>query len=123
MSFSDEQSRAIRSLQILGFTFPPDGLKTAQTLSELPPEHVLTLRRVYKEQFESYMRVFDSFPPRITESICQICDKDKMAFDDLPKDWGWLKLKHDKGYMLMCDECQVRYAEKFNEIPDIVREL
>ena len=123
MSLSDEQSRAIRSLQILGFTFPPDGLKTAQTLSELPPEHGLTLRRVYKEQFESYMRIFDSFPPRIAESICQICDKDKMAFDDLPQDWGWLKMKHDKGYMLMCDECQFRYTEKFNEIPNIVREL
>ena len=46
-----------------------------------------------------------------------------MAFDDLPDGWGWLKSKHEKGHMLMCDECQFRYAEKFNEMPDIVTEI
>lgn len=120
--FQEEQNRDIRALQVLGFSFPPDGLKTAEALLQLPPEHVLILRMVYKEKFESYKRVFDSFPPRITESICQICDRDKMAFDDLPDGWGWLKMKHDKGYMLMCDECQFRYIEKFNEEPNIVKE-
>lgn len=80
---------------------------------------------MYKEQFSVYERILDGLSERITWSTCNICDEEVMAYDDIPKDWGW----HDVGsgdshsWYLMCTDCQTRYAEKFNKMPDIVRDI
>ena len=124
MNSSDERNRTVRAMQMLGFSFPPDFKRTAKTLEELPVEYMLRIRAVYKEEFSRYERILDSYSDRITWTVCNICDKEEMAYDDIPKDWGW----HDVGpkehcWYMMCTDCQDRYAEKFNKMPEVVREL
>lgn len=127
MSYSDEQNKfqeenrkAIRALQILGFTFPPDMRRTEEQFEQLPVEHMLLMRRVYKEQFEPFIAMFEALHSRIQNGYCHICDNEFWAYDDIPSDWGWYDA--GVGWYLMCDECQFRYAEKFNKIPEVVRE-
>lgn len=119
MSYSDEQNKAIRALQLLGFSFPPDMRKTEEQIVQLPVEHMLLFRRVYKEQFESFARMFEALHKRIVLCECHICEREEWAYDDLPDDWGWYDAQ--VGWYLMCDECQFRYTEKFNKVPEVVK--
>lgn len=121
MNLSDETKRTIRAMQLLGFSFPPDLKRTAGTIEELPVEYMLRIRNVYKEEFAKYIRVMDSLSERITFSYCNVCEKEEMAYDDIPKEWGWYNAQ--VGWYLMCDDCQARWAEKFDELPKVVRDI
>lgn len=117
--WKEEQSKGIRALQLLGFSFPPDMRRTEQQLLELPVDNMLLFRRIYKEQFEPYLRLFEEMHKRILLTYCHICEKESWTYDDIPDDWGWYDA--GVGWYLMCDECQFRYAEKFNQIAEVVR--
>lgn len=121
MNKTDEERRTIRAMQLLGFLFPPDMKRTANTIEELPVEYMLRIRTMYKEKFSVYEKILDGLSDRITWSTCNTCDKEVMAYDDIPKDWGWYDAK--SGWYLMCDDCQNGYAEKFNKLPEVVREI
>lgn len=121
MNLSDEQNRTIRAMQLLGFTFPPDLERSAKTIKELPFEYMLRIRAMYREQYDIYNRVFDDLRDRAIHCYCHICDREEWSYDDIPEEWGWYDAQ--VGWYLMCDECQLRYAEKFNQIPEVVREI
>ena len=122
----DQKNRTIRAMQMLGFSFPPDIRRTGATIEELPVEYMLRIRTEFKENFTSWVSILDSYADRITWSTCNICEKEEMAYDEIPKDWGWYNVSSDKekpSWYLMCTNCQNRYAEKFNKIPEVVREI
>ena len=121
VKFQEESSKSIRALQILGFSFPPDMKRTEEQILQLPVEHMLLFRRVYKEQFESFTRMFEGLHDRIVMYECHICEREAWSYEDLPLDWGWCD--GQVRWYLMCDECQFRYVERFNKEPVIVRNL
>ena len=121
MNLSDDTKRTIRAMQLLGFSFPPDFKRTANTLEELPVEYMLRIKKVFKENFSSYVRVMDSLSDRIEFSYCHICEKEEMAYDDIPKGWGWYDAQ--VGWWLMCTGCQGNYEKKFNKKPKIVTDI
>lgn len=121
MNLSDEQNRTVRAMQLLGLSFPPDLQRTAKTIEDLPVEYMLRIRRMYKDQFTVYNRLFDSLAERITFQHCEICETEEMSYDDLPEGWGWYD--GQVKWYLMCNDCQIRYAEKFNKIPEVKREI
>lgn len=113
-------------MQLMGFTFPPDIRRTAKTLDELPVEYMLRIRRTFKDNYEAWINIFDSYAERIIDNDCQICDrKSKLSYDDIPKDWGWYDIgscgKHE--YRLMCDKCQALYKKKFGKAPNLLIDL
>lgn len=120
MNSSDETKRAIRALRILGFQFPPDKKRTQEIFEQLDYEHLLAISRVYKEEFEFFMRSMDYVINRVVETYCHICDRKEYSYDDIPEYWGWYNAQSQ--WYLMCDDCQYRYAEKFNKLPEVVRE-
>lgn len=121
MSLSDEDKRTIRAMQLLGFSFPPNLERTMSTIEELPVEYMLQIRAVFKEKFSMYSRAMDNLHERITHTYCDICDEDGWSYDDLPDGWGWID--GQVRWYIMCLMCQSRYADKFNELPVIVRDL
>lgn len=121
MNSSDETKRAIRALQILGFQFPPDKKRTQETFEQLTYEHLLTLSRVYKEEFEFFMKSMDYAISRAVETYCHICDREEYSYDDIPDNWGWFEAS-GKWYM-MCDECQLKWHDKFGDFPEVVRDI
>ena len=127
MNLSDEQKkqkdkdqRTIRGMQMLGLSFPPDLRRSAEVIEELPIEHMLSIKAMFKEKYDVYNRIFEHLSERIVFPYCHICEKEQACYEDIPDGWGW----HDANgsWYLMCDECQYRYAEKFNKIPEVVRE-
>ena len=120
MKSSEETKRAIRALQILGFQFPPDKKRTQETFEQLNYEHLLVMRRVYKEEFEFFMKSMDYVISRTVEACCHICGREEYSYDDIPENWGWYNAQSQ--WYLMCDDCQYRYTEKFNKMPEVVRE-
>ncbi len=118
MSYSDEQQRTIRGMQLLGLSFPPDLKRTAETIEELPIEYMLRIKRMFREEYDVYNRVFESLSKRIVFPYCHICEKEEMAYDDFPEGWGWYD--GQVSWYLMCNECQARYKKRFGHEPEII---
>jgi len=121
VSYSDEQQRTIRGMQLLGLSFPPDLKRTAETIEELPVEYMLRIRNMFRIEYDVYNRVFESLTKRIVFPYCHICEKETAAYDDFPKGWGWYDAQ--VGWYLMCTDCQNRYEKMFNVKPEIVTDL
>ena len=121
MNSSDETKRAIRALRILGFQFPPDKKRTQETFEQLNYEHLLVMRRVYQEEFEFFMKSMDHVIGRVVETYCHICDREECSYDDIPEDWGWYDASGS--WYMMCDECQLKWHDKFGDFPEVVRDI
>lgn len=119
-------NKALRALEVIGYKFPEDKRRIVNTLNELPFEIVSQLRDVYKHEYEFGLNQMNDLLDSVVFSVCGICDKEEAAYGDLPEHWGWLIAKNPadtSAPYLMCDECQIRYVEKFNEEPIIKRGL
>lgn len=108
-------------MQLLGLSFPPDFERTAETIKELPIEYMLRIRSEFNDNFTSYKTLFDDLQSRIVFTYCDICDEEEASYDDMPEGWGWYDA--GVGWYKMCNDCQTRYAEKFNELPKVVRDI
>ena len=127
MNLSDEQNkqrdrdqRTIRGMQMLGLSFPPDLKRSAEIIEGLPIEHMLRIKAMFKEKYDIYNRIFEQLSERVVLPYCHICEKEQACYDDIPDGWGWYDAQ--SGWYLMCNDCQCRYAEKFNKMPEVVRE-
>lgn len=108
-----------RVLEKLGFSFPTNESATLNTLRGLPYENLV---RVQKALHDSYSE-WDAFLLRRIEAAkfhyCGVCDKERIVFgDELPDGWGWMS-----NGTLICLHCQVRYKDKFGELPEIRRTI
>lgn len=101
---------------LLQYKFP-DRRQEAEAIKQMPPDRVGKLRDEIKFRLESLLASCDDYFENLVESYCDICGEYGYAYFKLPPGWGWLS-----DGTLICDECQRRWEERFNEAPKVNRD-
>lgn len=124
MSLYDDKDKITKALQVLGYQFPNNTSDVLDILPRLPYEMVLSLRNQVRLETDEFLRGANSLLDKHIETWCDICEREGDGWGDLPEHWGWvIAHKNIGGSYLVCDKCQFRWAEKFNELPKIVKDI
>lgn len=108
-------------MQLLGFTFPPDLVKTSNIIKELPVEYMLRIKQAYKDNYNIYNTLLNELEKSIIIVKCDICEEKDMSYGDLPIGWGWYNA--NVSYYKLCSECQDNYKKKYGLEPELTRSL
>lgn len=100
----------------LQYKFPSRRVEV-DAIKRMSPDRVQKLRDEAVARLEQLVASCDDYFENLVESHCYICDKYGYAYFDLPDKWGWLS-----DGTLICDECQRRWEERFNETPKVNRD-
>lgn len=109
------KNKTRKALGAIGYAFPENKSGVRETLEQLPYTIVQQLRDVYQHEYEFSLSVMDDLLDSVVHSMCRVCDRKLSEYGDTPKDWEYVDAQ--VGWWLMCDECQYRYIERFNEEP------
>lgn len=118
------QSPESKSLGVIGYTFPEDKRQTVKTFRELPFDVLAKLKSVYEHEYQFGLDRMNELLDSVVFSVCRVCDEEQAAYGELPEHWGWYtpRTPNEKPF-IMCDKCEFRWTEKYNESPNLKREL
>lgn len=105
----------------MGYKFPDDGRAIRDTVKQLDFDTVIKLKEAYKHEYELGLKIMEDLLETSEKYMCEICDKKDRAWGDLPQFWGYVDASFK--WYLICDECQIRWAEKYNEQANVIREI
>jgi len=78
-----------------------------------------------RTKIDKLSKVVDEIDIILSEKLdveCEICERTDYSYElSLPHEWGWV----DAGFKhyLICDQCITRWAIKYNELPEVVKEI
>lgn len=126
MNWSDDKvkkdkTETTQRLESLGYHFPDTSSVVIEQFKFLPYETLLSLRNEIRSKSAEFLSSANRYIDSAIESDCEVCDRSDHGYDDLPMDWGWIKT--NTRYYLVCDRCQFRWAEMFDELPKVERTI
>lgn len=116
-----KEEKPIQALRELGFSFPKDKEKIKHIFTQLSPDILFRLSLFLKNETDFFIKEANYLRSNVVETRCDICGDIKKTYFDIPDEWGWMNIGSE--WTMICDQCQIKWIDKYNEIPEVVREL